>query len=237
MQPTVITILFLCILTAILFTVFSFKKNLIYLYTKTFSSVLFTALGLVCLYYFIKNGWNKISDNQLIGSFLLLFGLVLCLVGDIILGMPRLSELRRDTLPVIVGGAAWFTLGHITYCIALIFLLGISPWVLCFIIPMALFYTYGNKLFGKLDYKKLTAGVLIYSLLESLSFALCATALIFNFSISALLLTIGFTLFYFSDMVLMHNYFGEKKRYISVLCHATYYPAQIIIALSILFIV
>jgi hypothetical protein len=95
---------------------------------------------------------------------------------------------------------------------------------------------FGNKLFGKLDYKKLTAGVYLYSLIESLSFALCAVALIFNFSILTLILTIGFALFYFSDMVLMHNYFGEKKRLISILCHATYYPAQILIALSIFFI-
>ena len=101
---------------------------------------------------------------------------------------------------------------------------------------MYLFYTFGNKLFGKLNYKKLTVGVLAYSLIESLSFALCVTALIFNFTIPALLLTIGFTLFYASDMVLMHNYFGEKKRIISILCHSFYYPAQILIAISLYFI-
>lgn len=236
-MPThIIILLVLCIITTVLFTVFSYKKTLVYMYLKTFSSMLFTLLGLFCLLDLALNLPHESSDNALIGGFLILMGIILCLIGDIILGMPRISELKRDRLPVIVGGASWFLCGHIVYCIALIVLEGISPWVIAFIIPMSIFYTFGNKLFGKLDYKKLTAGVYLYSLIESLSFALCAVALIFNFSILTLILTIGFALFYFSDMVLMHNYFGEKKRLISILCHATYYPAQILIALSIFFI-
>lgn len=236
-MPThIIILLVLCIITTVLFTVFSYKKTLVYMYLKTFSSMLFTLLGLFCLLDLALNLPHESSDNALIGGFLILMGIILCLIGDIILGMPRISELKRDRLPVIVGGASWFLCGHIVYCVALIVLEGISPWVIAFIIPMSIFYTFGNKLFGKLDYKKLTAGVYLYSLIESLSFALCAVALIFNFSILTLILTIGFALFYFSDMVLMHNYFGEKKRLISILCHATYYPAQILIALSIFFI-
>lgn len=236
-MPThIIILLVLCVITTVLFTVFSYKKTLVYMYLKTFSSMLFTLLGLFCLLDLALNLPHESSDNALIGGFLILMGIILCLIGDIILGMPRISELKRDRLPVIVGGASWFLCGHIVYCIALIVLEGISPWVIAFIIPMSIFYTFGNKLFGKLDYKKLTAGVYLYSLIESLSFALCAVALIFNFSILTLILTIGFALFYFSDMVLMHNYFGEKKRLISILCHASYYPAQILIALSIFFI-
>lgn len=236
MPAHIIILLVLCVITTVLFTVFSYKKTLVYMYLKTFSSMLFTLLGLFCLLNLALNLPHESSDNALIGGFLILMGIILCLIGDIILGMPRISELKRDRLPVIVGGASWFLCGHIVYCIALIVLEGISPWVIAFIIPMSIFYTFGNKLFGKLDYKKLTAGVYLYSLIESLSFALCAVALIFDFSILTLVLTVGFALFYFSDMVLMHNYFGEKKRLISILCHASYYPAQILIALSIFFI-
>ena len=206
--------------------------------------MLFTFLGVTCLYFLVKSRLTnplvfipELSDNSLIGGFLIIVGLIVCLIGDIILGMPRISELKRDRLPVIIGGASWFALGHLIYCIALITLFGISAWVIVFIIPMALFYTFGNKLFGKLDYKKLTLGVLFYSLIESLSFALCMNELIFNYSLPALILTVGFTLFYASDMVLMHNYFGEKRRLISVLCHSFYYPAQILIALSVCFLV
>ena len=236
MPAHIIILLVLCVITTVLFTVFSYKKTLVYMYLKTFSSMLFTLLGLFCLLNLALNLPHESSDNALIGGFLILMGIILCLIGDIILGMPRISELKRDRLPVIVGGASWFLCGHIVYCIALIVLEGISPWVIAFIIPMSIFYTFCNKLFGKLDYKKLTAGVYLYSLIESLSFALCAVALIFDFSILTLILTVGFALFYFSDMVLMHNYFGEKKRLISILCHASYYPAQILIALSIFFI-
>ena len=236
MPGYIITILVLSIVVSTVFTILSFNKNLFNLYLKTFASMLFTILGLVCLFHLTVNFNIQSANNNLIGGFLLLLGLILSLIGDIILGMPRISELKRDRIPVIIGGASWFALAHITYCVALIFLFGINLWVVAFIIPMSLFYTFVNKLFGKMDYKKLTVGVLFYSLIESLSFALCITALIFNYSVPALILTVGFTLFYISDMVLMHNYFGEKRRYISVLCHACYYPAQILIALSIFFL-
>lgn len=226
----------LCLAVATVFTVLSFKKTLLNLYLKSASSVLFTVLGVFCLYSLVSRKSGEIADNGLIGGFLLLLGLVFSLLGDVILGLPRLTELRRDSLPVLIGGASYFGLAHVIYCIALIFFFGINRWVVPIIIPLSVFYIFGNKLFGKLDYKNLTVGLIAYSLIEALSFALCFTSLLQEYSVQKLLLTIGFTLFYFSDMVLMHNYFGERKRIISILCHSTYYPAQILIALSIYFI-
>ena len=226
----------LCLAVAAVFTVLSFKKTLLNLYLKSASSVLFTVLGVFCLYSLVSRKSGEIADNGLIGGFLLLLGLVFSLLGDVILGLPRLTELRRDSLPVLIGGASYFGLAHVIYCIALIFLFGINLWVIPIIIPLSVFYVFGNKLFGKLDYKNLTVGLIAYSLIEALSFALCFTSLLQEYSVQKLLLTVGFTLFYFSDMVLMHNYFGERKRVISILCHSTYYPAQILIALSIYFI-
>ncbi len=241
MTPLVLSLLIICAIVAIIFTIVSFKKTLLNLYLKTIASTLFVLLGVASLFHtanelLIKEILNKSTVNELIGGFLILTALIFCLIGDIILGMPRISELKRDRLPVIIGGASWFFIGHAIYCIALACLFKASLWVIAIIIPLSLFYTFANKLFGKLDYKKLTVGVFLYSLVESLSLALCICALVASFSVSALLLTIGFTLFYFSDMVLMHNYFGEKKRIVSILCHASYYPAQILIALSIFFL-
>ncbi|MBE5764001.1 MAG: hypothetical protein E7339_00150 [Clostridiales bacterium] len=241
MTPLILTLLIINAIVAIVFTITSYKKTLLNLYLKTIASTLFVLLGIASLFYTSslllgKEILSKHIVNELIGGFLILTALIFCLIGDIILGMPRISELKRDRLPVIVGGAGWFLIGHAIYCVALASIFEISLWVIAIIIPLSLFYTFANKLFGKLDYKKLTIGVFLYSLVESLSLALCILALINRFSVSALLLTIGFTLFYFSDMVLMHNYFGEKKRIISILCHASYYPAQILIALSICFL-
>lgn len=235
-MPLIIITLCLCLAVASVFTVLSFKKTLLNLYLKSASSVLFTVLGVFCLYYLVSRKSGEIADNGLIGGFLLLLGLVFSLIGDVILGLPRLTELRRDSLPVLIGGASYFGLAHVIYCISLIFLFGINLWVIPIIIPLSIFYVFGNKLFGKLDYKNLTIGLIAYSLIEALSFALCFTSLLQEYSAQKLLLTVGFTLFYFSDMVLMHNYFGERKRVISILCHSTYYPAQILIALSIYFI-
>lgn len=238
MLPTYITVLItLCFATSTIFTILSFKKTLLNMYLKTFSSMLFTILGLFSLFALLKKTHFEIANNTLIGGFLLLLGLILCLIGDIILGMPRISELKRDYIPVVMGGAAWFALGHITYGIALCLLFGVTPWVICFIIPMAIFFTFANLKIGKLDYHKLTVGVFAYGVIESFSFAVCACALIFNYSTLSLILTIGFFLFFFSDNILMHNYFGEKKRINSILCHSTYFPAQILIAISIFFLV
>ena len=236
MSTYVLATLILCIIASTIFTIFSFEKNLANLFLKTLSSMLFTILGLFSLYFFIVYGGLKNTDNHVIGAFLMFGGLLICLIGDMILGMPRISELKRDRLPIIVGGATWFALGHIIYCTALIMIFGMKIWTLAIILPLCIFYTFGNKIFGKLNYGKLTIGILLYSLLESLSYALCIMALIETKSLASILLTIGFTLFFFSDMVLMHNYFGKPKRVISILCHSTYYPAQILIALSIAYI-
>jgi len=235
MPGYIIAILAVCIMSSAAFTIVSFNKTLINLYFKTFSSVMFTLLGLLSLYTLIEK-CSDLRDNRLIGGFFMLLGLILCMVGDIILGLPKLADIKNGHTLVIIGGASWFFFGHALYCTTLIVLFGISPWVLAFIIPLSYIYTFVNRKIGKLDYKNLTAGVLLYSVVESLSLALCAVALISSFSVSGLLLTIGFTLFYFSDMVLMHNYFGEKRRIVSILCHASYYPAQILIALSIMFL-
>lgn len=235
MPGYIIALLAVCVISSTAFTIVSFNKTLINLYFKTFSSVMFTILGLLSLYTLIAK-CNELNDNRLIGGFFTVLGLTVCMVGDIILGLPKLEDNRGGSMAVIVGGASWFFTGHVLYCTTLIVLFGITPWVLAFVIPLSALYTFGNKKIGKLDYKNLTAGVLLYSIVESLSFALCASSLIHSFSIAALILTIGFSFFYFSDMVLMHNYFGEKRRKISIMCHATYYPAQILIALSIMFL-
>ena len=234
MPGYIIVLLAVCVLSAAAFTILSYKKTLINLYFKTFSSVMFTILGILSLYTLILNS-QKLTDNRLIGGFFMVLGLIVCMVGDIILGLPKLAE-TNDSTPIIVGGASWFFMGHVLYCTTLIVLFGISLPVIALIIPLSILYTFVNRKIGKLDYKNLTAGVLLYSIIESLSLALCIVAAIKSFSVAALILTIGFTLFYISDMVLMHNYFGEKRRMISILCHATYYPAQILIALSILFL-
>ncbi len=236
MPQYLIILVIAAVLVSAVFTILSFKKTLLNLYLKTLASTLFTAIGVFSLFTLIKKNGIELPNNALIGGFLIIFALVLCLVGDIILGMPRITELKRDTLPVIFGGASWFFMGHVIYCIALILLLGINLYSLCFIVPMSLFFTFANRKIGKLNYHGLTIGVYFYSIMESLAFAVCACALIAKFSIFSLILTIAFFLFFFSDTVLMHNYFGEKKRIISILCHATYYPAQILIAISILFI-
>lgn len=237
MPSYLLILLILAILTSTVFTILSFKKTLLNLYLKTFSSTLFTTLGLFSLFALIKKSNFIMPNNGLIGGFLLLLGLIMCLIGDVILGMPRISELKRDYMPIVVGGAGWFAFGHIVYGIALSILFGVTPWIICFILPMAIFFTFANKKMGNLNYHKLTIGVFAYAVIESFAFAVCACKLITNFSVFALLLTIGFALFYFSDNVLMHNYFGVKKRINSVLCHATYFPAQILIAISIFYMI
>jgi hypothetical protein len=164
MNPLVLTLLCLSAFVAVAFTILSYKKTLLNLYLKTIASTLFVLLGIASLHHlvtnFLYNGIiNEVLIYKLIGGVLIITALIFCLIGDVILGMPRISELKRDRLPVIVGGAGWFLFGHAIYCVALISLFDFSPWVFAIIVPLALFYTFANKLFGKLDYKKLTIGI------------------------------------------------------------------------------
>ena len=53
-------------------------------------------------------------------------------------------------------------------------------------------------------------------------------------TLAAWLCAAGSVLFYFSDLMLSLNVFGRKSKITNTLCLATYYPAQILLALSLL---
>ena len=85
MPGYIIAVLAICIISSATFTVVSFKKTLINLYFKTFSSVMFTILGLLSLYTLISHSL-ELSDNRLIGGFFMVLGLILS--GFIFFGVP-----------------------------------------------------------------------------------------------------------------------------------------------------
>ena len=68
MPGYIIAVLAICIISSATFTIVSFKKTLINLYFKTFSSVMFTILGLLSLYTLVSHSL-ELSDNRLIGGF------------------------------------------------------------------------------------------------------------------------------------------------------------------------
>jgi len=150
MPGYIIAVLAICIISSATFTVVSFKKTLINLYFKTFSSVMFTILGLLSLYTLISHSL-ELSDNRLIGGFFMVLGLITCMVGDIILGLPKLEETKNSSTAVIIGGAFWFFVGHVLYCTTLIVLYGISPWVIAVILPLCALYAFGNKKITRLQ--------------------------------------------------------------------------------------
>lgn len=51
----------------------------------------------------------------------------------------------------------------------------------------------------------------------------------------SLVILVGSCLFYFSDFMLVFNVFADISEIFGVLCLSTYYPAEILLAYSILF--
>ena len=67
MPGYIIAMLAICVISSAGFTIVSFNKTLLNMYFKTFSSVMFTILGLLSLFYLISHH-DEIPDNQLIGG-------------------------------------------------------------------------------------------------------------------------------------------------------------------------
>lgn len=212
-------------------------RSLKAVFIKSVVSVLFLAVGACGWYLSSRSG--SLSP---MGIFVLL-GLLCGLLGDIWLDLKFVYPAQDDAFTYIGMGA--FGVGHILYLIGLLLrffpkgkpLYAVVPVVLAVIAsavnlllekPMRLRY-------GKMKPVVFAYGVLLFSVLAvSGSLALCfkwhETTLNLFFS--------GMILFAVSDVILSGTYWGQgKDRPIDLaLNYLTYYPAQYLIALSLLFL-
>ena len=212
-------------------------RSLKAVFVKSVVSVLFLAVGLC--------GWFQSSRSGSLhptGIFVLL-GLLFGLLGDIWLDLKFVYPQQDD--PFTYVGMGVFGVGHILYILGLLWrfypdgkpLYAIVPIVLAAIAsavnlllekPMRLRY-------GKMKPIVFSYGVLLFSAL-ALSGSL---ALSRGWNEPTLnLFFAGMILFAVSDVILSGTYWGEgKDRPVDLaLNYLTYYPAQYLIALSLLFL-
>lgn len=151
-------------------------------------------------------------------------GLFLCMMGDILLG--------KD----FVIGAATFASGHICYFVSYCFLQKLRK--KDFVIGGVIFAAAGAFLmfFPLLTFSEeyMRWVCLAYALIISMMVGKAAANYLTEKSRARLLLAIGSAMFFFSDLMLVFNWFMDTGKITGKLCMATYFPAQGFLAIGML---
>lgn len=188
------------------------------LLTKSLTSACFVALGAVNLVYAIK---NKTTNFKF--CILMLVGLFFAMLGDILLEIE------------FIVGALLFAVGHVFYFISYCQLISFKWKDLIFgaiifvpstlFIVLAPFFDFGGILMELV--------CVFYAVIISCMVGKSISNYVADKKVLHLLLLIGSCLFFFSDLMLLLNVFGNMPRVIGILCLATYYPAECVLACAI----
>ena len=208
----------------------------------TLSVAFLKAVASVC---FILTSLFAMVENpdcpKIVGA-LVAAGGVWGLLGDIALDLKYVfSKHEKDYL---TAGFTSFGVGHVFYIAAMFINYGfnfkafIGSFVAGLVCVAIVFIAEPLMKLDYRGYKKITA---IYMFVLGYAYGISSGYAIFDYSLSALIFTIGFILFLASDIFLSGLYFGqtEKKRTSRpaiVINHILYYSAQFIIAVALLFI-
>lgn len=212
-------------------------RSLKAVFVKSVVSVLFLAVG-ACGWYLSARG-GSLSP---MGVFVLI-GLLFGLLGDIWLDLKFVFP--EQDAPFTYVGMGVFGVGHILYYIGLFLRFYPTGKPLFAILPVAAapLMSAVNLLLEKpmrLRYGRMRPIVFLYgALLFSVAAFSGALAVFYGFREKTLdLFFAGTILFAISDVILSGTYWGEgKDRPIDLaLNYLTYYPAQYLIALSLLFL-
>lgn len=187
---------------------------------KSITSFLFFTLGIINLIFVIKMKTDKLKF-----SIYLLIGLFFAMLGDILLEIN------------FIIGAIFFAIGHVFYFVSFCHLNKFS-WkdliygIVIFIPSVLVITLYPHFEFGAVMMEILCV---VYALVISFMVGKAISIYVAEKSIYRLIIMIGTILFFFSDLMLLFNVFSDVGRVFSVLCLATYYPAEFLLAFSILF--
>lgn len=188
---------------------------------KTLASSVFVVIALFNLVISLV----KTKENTLY-KYLMFVGILFAFMGDILL------------IDYFILGAIFFGIGHVFYFVAFCFIKKVN-WLdaifFAVILGFALGVIFGYKHF---NFNGMLAVVVCYALIISLmlgkatanSRAQDKNKLVTN------LIWLGALLFFISDMFLLFSVFGGAPKVADILCLATYYPAQGLLATSILYV-
>lgn len=187
--------------------------------TKTIASILFVLCGAYNLFYCLYV--LKIRKN-LSFMWLMFLGLVLAMLGDILL------------IDYFVVGAILFGTGHVFFFLSFCMISGFSIrdliiGAIIFVLAFLLIEFYSNFDFGGMKILVIVYALIISLMMgKALSNMFCKNNLLIY---SVILLGAG--LFFISDLMLMFYLFAGRAVVFDIICLATYYPAEFILALSI----
>ncbi len=177
----------------------------------------FALMGIINLIYALTAKKKGIAFHAVMSA-----GLILAMLGDIYLGFN------------FILGAGLFALGHICYYIAQCTFMKFK-W-LDIIISGVLFAGAGSfVMFCPLltfDSPVMQYVCAVYALIISLMVGKAVSDFIRKPSAMAAILMIGSVLFFFSDLMLVLDWFMGLASWTGKLCMATYYPAQCFLAFS-----
>lgn len=188
------------------------------IWTKSIASIGFVLIALVNFIILLKT--NK---NNLHFASLMLTGLTFAMLGDIFLEIE------------FIVGAILFAIGHIFYFVAYTRLVKFNLkdliYGVCIFIPASALILFAPIF----DYDTVVLKILcvVYALIISIMVGKSVSNFVKEKTSLNLILMLGSILFMFSDLMLLFSVFGSVP-VTGVLCLATYYPAEIILAYSIL---
>ena len=189
------------------------------LLSKTIASLIFVLIGFVNLIYLLK-----VCNVKKTSSYLMFVGLCVACLGDVFLEIN------------FIVGAIFFAIGHMFYFVSYCFIekfnlkdliYGAAIFIpsLCIIVFVPIF-NFGGTIMQIL--------CCVYALVISLMVGKAASNFFKKKSILNIIILIGSVLFFFSDFMLLFNNFANVDGIFLTLCLVTYYPAEFLLAYSIL---
>lgn len=192
------------------------------LWLKGFTSSWFVILGLVNLVYA-----RKMQIKQYRFLLLIEVGLLFGMCADVLLAVA------------FIMGILFFALGHVMYVIAFYALEKFCKRDLLLLIPIVAvsLYVVSGTPYIQIEDPVLKKLLLGYAVIIACMLGKAISNFITKKSISRGLMLLGCAMFWFSDVMLAMDMFGESSRLTWVLCSYNYWPAQCILAFSLFYFI
>ncbi len=191
------------------------------LWLKSITSAGFVLIGLINLVYAIIS--KKINLKYAIMMFI---GLIFAMIGDVVLDIPN----------QFILGAIFFAIGHIFFFISYCF---IARFKWTDLIAGGIIFTVAVLVLTLVPLFKFDTMMqllcIFYALIISLMLGKAISNIIRERNLLNILVLVGSGLFFFSDLMLVFNVFTNIPGIaLGLLCLITYYPAECILAHTIL---
>ena len=208
------------IISAIFVLNYFYQKNNFVFSLKCICSAAFASLGIINLLFAIGAEKEKLEFYILMSV-----GLVFAMLGDVFINKS------------FAMGAGFFALGHVGFAVAYSFLQGFDPRDVI-IVGVIFLATAAFLLFApcvNFGSKKIKWICLSYSFIISIMLGKAMANLICQVNAVNAIISAGSLLFFFSDLMLVLNWFVGVGRWAGNACMGTYYPALCILAFSMYF--